>query len=309
MKNLIGSKEIYLVVGFNKAYLGKAETYLATMNKNSKVNNVIVTLDFDIDSSYKKKFSSLRFVKILSSQIKSPNPNTCMQHGGFLEVLGFVKDDSIIIFTDTDIKVQRPFNKSELEMLNSCEDRDVFVNLNMSEEQTLLDDTQIVPANIATNELIKKYAEFSTFKSYNTGVIIANYKTYKQLYQKYNQYWPDFTLLFDSFVKQQILLSYIIQKYFHLRTLPYTIHSQAASLPIKKYSSKKRIGYIGEEGIAGFKLCIGSEIVVFNHHVKHENELEIKILRKRIRGLYKIVSFLAFLLLATVLVILLNRLC
>lgn len=187
------TKEVYLIAGFNKAYLEKAEAYLVTMNGNSKVNNVIVTLDFDVDSSYKKRFSSIQFVKILSSQIKSPNPNTCMQHGGFLEALDFVKDDSIIIFTDTDIKIQRPFNKSELEILISCEDRDVFVNLNMSEEQTLLDDTQIVPANITNNELIKKYPEFSTFKSYNTGVIVANYKTYKQLYQKYNQYWPDFT--------------------------------------------------------------------------------------------------------------------
>ena len=201
MKNLIGSKEIYLIAGFNKAYLEKAETYLATMNENSKVNNVIITLDFDIDSSYKKKFSSLRFVKILSSQIKSPNPNTCMQHGGFLEALDFVKDDSIIIFTDTDIKIQRPFNKSELEMLNSCEDRDVFVNLNMSESQTLLDDTKIWPANIAANELTKKYPEFPTFKSYNTGVLIANRKTYNQLYQKYNQYWPDFSPLISKRLK------------------------------------------------------------------------------------------------------------
>lgn len=295
-------KEIYLIAGFNRAYHKKAEAYLVTMNGNSKVNNVIVTLDFDVDSSYKERFSSIQFVKILSSQVKSSNPNTCMQHGGFLEALDFVKDDSIIIFTDTDVKVQRPFNKSELEILISCEDRDVFVNLNMSEEQTLLDETQIIAANVTDDELIKKYPEYSTFKTYNTGVIVANYKTYKQLYQKYNQYWPDFTPLFDSFVKQQILLSYVIQKYFQLRVLPYTIHSQAFSLPIIKYSSKKRIGYIGEEGMAGFKLCIGSEVVVFNHHVKHENELEIKILRKRIRRQYRIILFLVLLLIAILLI-------
>jgi len=297
-------KEIYLIAGFNKAYLKKAETYLATMNENSKVNSVIMTLDFDIDYSHKEKFSSIQFVKILSSQIKSPNSNTCMQHGGFLEALDFVKDDAIIIFTDTDMKIQRPFNESELELLTSCEYGQVLVNLNMSDEQTLLDDTKIVSANITTNELTRRYPEFSTFKSYNTGVIIANHKTYKQLYQKYNQYWPDFAPLFDSHVKQQILLSYLIQKHFLLRTLPYTIHSHANCSPIKKYSSKKRIGYIGEEGIAGFKLCIGSEVVVFNHHIKHENELEIKILQKRIKRQYKIILFLLLLLIATILIIL-----
>ncbi len=294
--------DIYLTAGFNKGYLQKSMAYLETMNQHSNVNNIIITLDFDIASDLKEKLNNIRFLRIGSEQVKSPNPNTCMQHGGFLEVMDFINDDSIIIFTDTDIKVQRPFNKSELEILISCEDRDVFVNLNMSEEHTLLDDTQIIPANITNNELIKKYPEFSTFKTYNTGVIVANYKTYKQLYQKYNQYWPDFTPLFDSSVKIQILLSYVIQKYFQLRVLPYTIHSQAFSLPIIKYSSKKRIGYIGEERMAGFKLCIGSEVVVFNHHIKHEAELKIKILQKKVRRQYKIISFLIILVIVILLI-------
>jgi len=293
-------KEIYLIAGFNRAYLEKSETYLATMNDNSKVNNVIMTLDFDIPSSYKERFGSIRFVKIKSSQIKSPNLNTCMQHGGFLEALDFVKDDAIIIYTDTDIKMQRPFNESELQMLISCKDGQVFVNLNMSEEQTLLDDIDIVPANVTADELLKKYPEFSSFKSYNTGVIVSNCKTYKQLYQKYNEFWLDFEPLFDAYVKQQILLSYIIQKCFQLRVLPYTIHSQANSSPIRKYSSE-RIGYIGEEEV-GFKLCIGSEVVVFNHHIKHEAELKIKSLQKKIKRQYKIILFLVLLLIAILLI-------
>lgn len=304
MTNSIKNKKIYLVAGFNKAYLKKSEAYLTTMNKNSNLNNIIITLDFDIEPSYRQKFSSIQFTKILSSQIKAPNKNTCMQHGGFLEALDFVKDDAVIIFTDTDIKIQRPFNESELKLLDSCEDGDVFVNLNMEEEHSLLDDTKIWPANIATNELTKKYPEFSKFKSYNTGVIIANHKTYKQLYQKYDQYWPDFSPLFDAYVKQQILLSYLIQKYFRLRVLPYAIHSQAYSVTIKKYSSEKRIGYIGDDGTVGFKLCIGSEVVVFNHHIKHENELEIKNLQKKLRKSYKIIGFVAILFLAVILIML-----
>jgi len=269
------NKEIYLIAGFNRAYLEKSETYLATMNDNSKVNNVIMTLDFDIPSSYKERFGSIRFIKIKSPQIKSPNLNTCMQHGGFLEVVDFINDDSTIIFTDTDIVIQRPFNESELNLLRDCKDGDVFVNLNMSEEQTLLKDTEISPPNIEITELTKRYPEISTFKSYNTGVICTNCRTYKQLYEKYNQYWPAFSPLFDAHIKQQFLLAYIIQKHFNLRSLPYTIHSQANSSPVKKYSSPKRIGYIAEEGEVGFKLCIGSEVVVFNHHIKHEAELKI----------------------------------
>ncbi len=294
------NKEIYLIAGFNRAYLEKSETYLATMNDNSKVNNVIMTLDFDIPSSYKGKFSTIRFIKVKSSQIKSPNLNTCMQHGGFLEVVDFINDDAIIIYTDTDMKMQRPFNESELQLLAGCEDGQVFVNFNTSEEDTLLYEITILAPNITADELTGRYPEFATFKSYNTGIIVANYKTYKQLYQKYNRYWPDFSPILDAYVKQQILLSYIIQKYFQLRVLPYTIHSQANSSPIRKYSSE-RIGYIGEEEV-GFKLCIGSEVVVFNHHVQHEAELKIKSLRKKVRRQYKVVLLLVFLLIAILLI-------
>ncbi len=55
MNDLRKNKEIYLVAGFNKAYLKKSEPYLMTMNQNSRIKNIIVTLDFDIDESYKKK--------------------------------------------------------------------------------------------------------------------------------------------------------------------------------------------------------------------------------------------------------------
>ncbi|HEB41895.1 MAG TPA: hypothetical protein ENI08_02665 [Candidatus Dependentiae bacterium] len=304
MSDLRKNREIFLVSGFNKAYLDNAMPYLETMNRNSNVNNIIVTLDFDIDPDCQKKFGSIQFIKVLSSQIKSPNSNTCMQHGGFLEALGFVKDDDILIFTDTDIKIQRPFNESELKILASCEDGDVFVNFNMEEECILLDDAMVLEPNVTAKELTEKYPELSIFKSYNTGVITANYKTYNQLYQKYNHYWPDFSPLLAAYVKQQVLLCYLIQKYFHVKVLPYTIHSHANSSPIKKYSNKKRIGYIGDGGPTGFKLSIGSEVVVFNHHIKHENELEIKRLRKKIRSWHRIVLFLVFLLFVAILMIL-----
>jgi len=294
--------DIYLAAGFNEGYLQKSMTYLETMNQHSNVNNIIITLDFDIASDLKEKLNNVRFVRISSEQVKSPNPNACMQHGGFLEVMDFIKDDSIIIFTDTDIAIQRPFNESELNLLTDCKDRDVFVNLNMSEEQTLLNDTEISPPNIAIPELAKRYPEISTFRSYNTGVICANFRTYKHLYEKYNHYWPAFSPLFDAYIKQQFLLAYIIQKHFNLRSLPYTIHSQANSSPVKKYSSGERIGYIGEEGEVGFKLCIGSEVVVFNHHVKHEAELKIKTLQKKIKRQYKIISFLIILIIAILII-------
>ena len=277
-------KQIYLISGFNKAYLEKSEPYMMTMNANSNVNNVIVTLDFDVDDSYKNKFSSIRFVKVNSSQIKSRNPNTCMQHGGFLIALDFVNEDDILIFTDTDINVQRPFSESELNRICNLEDGEVLVNYNNpSEKFNFLDETAKIIPNIPTCDLVAKYPEFLSFKSFNTGVIITNYRTYKDVYERYNQYWPDFSLLFDSYVKQQLLLCYVFQKYFKVAILSYFIHSHARSQPVVKCSAKERVGYVREASQTGFKLCIDSEAVVFNHHVKDVKELTIKSLQKKLK--------------------------
>ena len=298
--------EIHLIAGFNGAYLQKSVTYLETMNRYSNVNNIIITLDFDIASDLREKLNNIKFIRINSEQVRSPNPNKCMQHGAFLEVPDFISDDSIIIFTDTDITIQRPFNESELRLLGDCKDGDVFVNLNMSETQTLLMDTKISPPNIDVSELTKKYPEITTFKSYNTGVICANCRTYKRIFQQYNQYWPAFSPLFDAHVKQQFLLAYIIQKHFHLRMMPYVIHSQAHSIPVDKYSDKRRRpGYMGGTEPTAFKLCIDSEVVVFNHHIKHESVLKIKLLQKKVKRQYKIISFLIILVIAILIITLL----
>jgi hypothetical protein len=295
--------DIYLIAGFNEGYLQKSMAYLETMNRYSNVNNIIVTLDFDIASEWKEKLNNIKFVRINSEQIKSPNPNKCMQHGAFLEVLDFISEDSIIIFTDTDIAIQRPFNESELQLLKSCQDKDVFVNANISEDQTLLMEAEGLSLNTDISELEKKYPEISEFRGYNTGVFCTNCKTYKQIYQTYNQYWPAFEPLIDTPVKQQFLLSYIIQKHFRHKPLPYVIHANACSLPIRECSTKK-IGYLGEVGYSGFKLCIGSDVVVFNHHMRHESVLKINHLRKKIRGLYKIIALLILLVIVLLVIIL-----
>jgi hypothetical protein len=298
---ILEKPDIYLIAGFNEGYLQKSMDYLETMNRYSNVNNIIVTLDFDITPELKIKLNNTKFVRINSEQVKSPNPNKCMQHGAFLEVLGFISDESVIIFTDTDITIQRPFSESQLQLLKSCGDKDVFVNANISEEQTLLMETQGLSLNTDIAEIAKKYPEISEFKGYNTGVFCTRCKTYKQIYQLYNQYWPAFAPLFDTHVKQQILLSYMIQKHFRHRPLPYVIHANACSAPILECSTKK-IGYLGETGHSGFKLCIGSEVVVFSHHMRHELVLQVTRLQKKIRVLYKVIVFLAVLIVVLLLI-------
>jgi len=294
---MVNDTRIYLVAAADRNYLEKAIPYLGSIDANSNVSNIFFTVDFDISEELKKKFSSIDFRKIDSGTVKSPNINKCIQHGGFLGGLNDVADTSVIVFTDTDIKMQRRFSESDLQLLRNCKDGQVLVNHNttsISKDRTsLLDDAEMCRPVVGNDELTRKYPEIAGFSLFNTGVLAANYKTYCRLYDLYNDYWPAFSPLFDSYVKQQWLLSYIIQKHFEPVDLPYSIHCNAYSPPLVREADTKRWCFVGESASIGFKFCIGPDVVVLNHHIRHESQLEIKALKKTIRWLVKVVVLLA----------------
>ncbi len=281
------ARKLYLAGGTDANYLRKAMPYLETMNANSNVANLFFTLDFEASEQIARRFEAIRFVPISSLSVRSRNPNNCLQHGGFLEALDFVDQDAVIIFTDTDIKVQRGFTDAELKLMGSCEEGQVLVNLNGSPGQTLLDDAYQLDPTVEVAEIGRRYPQSAEFKVYNTGVIVANYRTYRRLYETYNEYWPAFQPLLASYVKQQWLLSYIIQKHFRPRLLPYTIHCHDLSPPYRES--------LAEAASVGYKFCIGSEVVVLNHHIRHGSHVEIMRLHRQNRRLLKVVAALGVL--------------
>jgi hypothetical protein len=212
-----------------------------------------------------------------------------MQHGGFLEVLKDLDDDAIIIYTDTDIKIQRPFNKSEIQLLNSCLDEEFI--LNEQAANNLFEDIKNLQPKITPQEILESFPETKDYKVFNTGVLVTKHKTYKSLYLKYNDYWHLVEPMFNSYVKQQWLITYVIQKHYNTRLLPYTIHCNAFSPPFYNHKNSSR-GMIGEEPDIGFKFCMDSEVVVLNHHLRHDSHKEIVRMKKNNRLLLKIIAAL-----------------
>jgi len=269
-------KGIYLAAGFNESYTKKSQQYLETMNQNSNVSNIIFTLDFDISWQYRQKFDNIIFRKISSTQIKSPNPNCCMQHGAFLEAMEDFGDDLTIVFTDTDIVVQRPFSDEELAMLKEFRDGDVGVNYNKTREYCLLEEVPLLRPNVTEEQLLSRYPRASELTVFNTGVIVATCRTYKKLYESYNRHWESFKDVFSHHAKQQWLLSYLIQTEFQPKILSYTIHCHGCRHPWQL-----RV----DEHLGGHKFCIGSQIVLFKHKIKHESARQIKAQKRVIKRL------------------------
>jgi hypothetical protein len=199
-----------------------------------------------------------------------------MQHGGFLAALDDLGEEAIIIFTDTDIEVQRSFTENELDILRNFGDGEIGVNYKRDENFSLQDEVELLDLKIELEELLERYPKISELDIYNTGVIVANRKTYNKLYEAYNLIWPKFKDIFGHYAKQQWLLSYLIQTKFEPNILSCVIHTHGCQHPWELRVDK---------AIAGHKFCIGSEIVVFKHDIKHESAKIIKSQRRLIKRL------------------------
>lgn len=265
-------KKIYLATGINESFLPRGIAYIETIHHKCNVTNIVMTLDFSIPEKYRQEFDSVRFIEISSSEIRSPNPNACMQHGAFLSALDFVDNRDIVVYTDADIRMQRGFNSAELDMLLSFGNGDIGVGYNETDTDSLLQEAVRLKPNISIQEIKARFPGIDELLTYNTGVLVANCGTYKRLYDLYNESWKDFEPIFTLNAKQQWLLSYLINKHFTPRIIPDIIHTHG------KYPVELRV-----KGEAGYRFCIGSELVVFNHAIQHKSEYLASRLSKQLR--------------------------
>ncbi len=264
-------KEIFLVTGVNEPYFPNAIRFIETMNTNSNVNNIIITLGFTVSSEITAKYPKVKFIHLDPDLVKAKNPNTCMQHGGFLAALDVVSDDDIIIFTDADIEVQRPFSIDELTYLLDFSNNDIGVSYNKSPDQTLIEEGQNLTPLTDDTTILAAFPDADRLSVFNTGVVIAKKSTYQALYQKYVRDWEQVSKLFEHYAKQQWLLSYLIQKAFNVKLLNDEIHTH------NHYPIELRV-----QRAHGYKFCIDNEPVLFAHHIQ-PTTLNITAISKTIR--------------------------
>ena len=263
-----------MVTGINEPYLQNAKGFIESMNQKSNVKNIVITLDFTAAQSLCETYPNVAFIHLSSAQVKAPNPNTCMQHGGFLSALKHVADDAIIIFTDADIIIQRGFTTDELEHLISFQSTDIGVGHNAAPTQTLTEEMKNLSPRLKPKQIKREFPDIDNCEVYNTGVIAIQKKTYEQLYELYVKDWNKVESAFGHYAKQQWLLSYLIQNHFNVRILTDEIHTHDHH-PIELRVTRE----------FGHKFCIENTPVLFAHHIsqiipKETWEKKIKCLKK-----------------------------
>ena len=234
-KNYENNINVWIGTGITSNYIDKSMQYLVSLNAYNNLpfyKKFCVTLGFHIPDHIKNSLPNINFIyKDMYNQLE-PNKNNCMQHGEFLDVLN-ANDKDIIIFTDSDIIIQSDVMVWTNCVFNAIKDNQVMVGFNQDENDTLLKEyyrtEPVVDFKIIEDRLS---CNLMKLKCYNTGVIITNYKTYKNIFEKYCEMFPTINSYLNHYAKQQFLLSYIFQKHFKIKNLNKAIHTHGhAGIP------------------------------------------------------------------------------
>lgn len=157
------------------------------------------------------------------------NPGTgCIQHGNWLPYCP-APDDATIICIDGDVKMQRPFNADELQMLYSWDDG--VVGIGPNEPRPGGDDmqnelTRINPL-LSHEEVWKRFYPHATTPPPlgNAGVLVATKSTWLALWARCLGRWLDVGPVFSHIAVGQWLINLVINESFERYELPQTFHT------------------------------------------------------------------------------------
>jgi len=209
---------IVLATGTTSNYIPKIIPYLDSIEKQSNFDdNIVVALDCDIDLS---KYLKINKTTLSNEKIKFKNKNNCLQHGEFLYANLFNKfrDDDFICFTDGDIILQRPLSLPEKLDILRLKENEVMLQFNAGIDDTLFDEHRRLGPKIPAHE------SFKDIPCYNTGVIICDKKTWKNIINYYSIVYPLVANMFDHYALQQWCLCYIFHYFMKVKIMDYSFH-------------------------------------------------------------------------------------
>jgi len=249
--------KIYVATGTTFNYLQRAEAFINSMsNLNDNISKIVITLGFKISNEFKDRYPKVQFIfqdiNLIQNELTNKN---CLQHGAFMDVMDFVNDDDIIIFSDGDVVIQRDINESEISLLESFSDIDIGCNMNNFKARSLESDFLLLQPQVSFSQLkaiFDKY-DLDNCLGYNTGLVIAKPKAWRKLRMvyKYDYNYIDETCL--HYAKQQLLINMICKNYLNIVEIRQTIHTH---------------GHFGLPPFAHYEngiLKVGEELVLFRH--------------------------------------------
>ena len=201
---------------------------------------------------YWKKF---RIANAVSESTITPFEciNGMAQHGAFIRHWPELCEDDIVMFTDCDAVLQRPFTPAELALMTVSAGEFAAAVNQVDENTTLEFEASLLVETIPYEALDAEFPGWRSMVVRNAGFLVGRVGDWEKLHELVRAAWPKVEELLPHRSSIQWLICYIIHKHFKMKTLPRTIHANG--------HSGLEGAYKNESG----QWCIDDTVIAFAH--------------------------------------------
>ncbi len=215
---------VWIGTCINEAYVSQATRFLQSLQDNMpNVRRFCVCYGFRASSSLAQQYPDIDF-RHLPSDIPKADCHGCIQHGPWVHALD-VADDDLLILSDADVEVQRPFSFEEVGRFNEYGHRTFGLAQNADRDDTLLREYHRLKATVPLEVVQSQFGDLSV-KCFNGGLMVSRVSGWRALCEAFEESWPMFSPLFQNRAKSQFLICWILANMgFSIDELPLSIHA------------------------------------------------------------------------------------
>lgn len=191
-----------LLTASNERYYPRIKPYLESLKRHCNIPFSLVCTD---SAPYPdKKVNQLKISKAQNEG--APKETESPQHGSFWQVIKS-NDDDVIVFTDGDLIMQRPFTAAEMAWAEGVE---FSAGWNGGPRETLTIEAQRLRPLKALDEIRAAFPLMDRAYCYNIGCMVARISTYEMIHERYLELWPTACEAFGHMARQQWLVCYVV---------------------------------------------------------------------------------------------------
>jgi len=174
---------IRLATGVTPNYLPRATPFLESLRK-CNVPSALFAVNFDRDPPGLWHVNERILVDYSKARIQLPK--YMLQHGGFVQFLPEAwKDTDVVVFTDADAVLQRPFSDEERASMGSVKDGEFQVGYNRpNDAQTLRHEATCLQPKVSLDEVHRRFPGTENIPCRNFGFVVATVASWRELFKR-----------------------------------------------------------------------------------------------------------------------------
>jgi hypothetical protein len=202
---------IRLATGVTPNYLPRASVFLESLRK-CNVETSLFCVNFDRDPPGHWHINNRILVDYSKATVQLPK--FMLQHGGFVQFApGDWSDNDVIIFTDADAVLQRPFTPEELKSMELVGEMEMQVGYNRpNERQTLAQEAPLLSPNMSIGAINAQFPGIDQMECRNFGFVVGRLSAWRELFTRTVALEPRCASCFGNPARVQFMCCYALQR-------------------------------------------------------------------------------------------------